>query len=306
MATRLQRLEEAAAEDKGGRGIGPLLREGELEEATRSLQHVRAVAILTGYPCCSSSPPTETDGPPGALAIARALMRMGKRVMLMTDEINREPIVAAEEEGRRSYGCDPVPVLSFPGGSVNAQELVESLELDCLIAIERAGPAEDGGYYTMRGRDMSLSVPIAKLESLFACTSKDGKSLVTIGVGDGGNEVGMGKRIKLVRAHVPLGDKIACTVKADHLIVAGVSNWGGWALALALMISQQSHTDPHVLSLDGEKRILQAMIAAGARDGVTSSDQLSVDGMPWETHEELLKTMLSIASDEEEMKDRGG
>eukprot|EP00960_Hanusia_phi_P044525 756692-Hanusia_phi.AAC.3 len=228
MASRVERLEEAAAEDKGGRGIGPLLRVGELQDATSSLRHVRHIAILTGYPCCSSSPPTETDGPPGALAIARALMRMGKRVVLMTDEVNRGPVVAAEEEERRSYGCQAVPVLSFPGGAIEADELVESLDLDCLIAIERTGPAEDGGYYTMRGRDMALSVPIAKLESLFTATRKDGRRLVTIvlllprplllslhgqGVGDGGNEVGMGKRIKLVRAHVPLGDKIACTVK---------------------------------------------------------------------------------------------
>jgi hypothetical protein len=47
-----------------------------------------AVAILTGYPCCQSNPPTETDGPLGALAVARILLSVpGTHVTLLTDEV---------------------------------------------------------------------------------------------------------------------------------------------------------------------------------------------------------------------------
>lgn len=46
------------------------------------------VAILTGFPChIDHAPPTETDGPSGALAIARALLGLGKRVRLLIDEV---------------------------------------------------------------------------------------------------------------------------------------------------------------------------------------------------------------------------
>lgn len=56
----------------------------------------------------------------------------------------------------------------------------------------------------------------------------------TIGIGDGGNEIGMGKVRDQVTKHIPYGKEIACRVTADQLITAGVSNWGGYALATAL------------------------------------------------------------------------
>lgn len=49
---------------------------------------VLKVAILTGFPCLMDyNPSTETDGPPGAFAIARALIALGKRVYILTDEV---------------------------------------------------------------------------------------------------------------------------------------------------------------------------------------------------------------------------
>lgn len=48
----------------------------------------KQIAILTGFPCLiEHTPPTETDGPPGALAIARACMWLGKEVHLLVDEV---------------------------------------------------------------------------------------------------------------------------------------------------------------------------------------------------------------------------
>lgn len=37
-----------------------------------------------------------------------------------------------------------------------------------------------------------------------------------------------------VAANVKYGSEIACTVTSDYLIAAGVSNWGGYALAKAI------------------------------------------------------------------------
>jgi len=63
-------------------------------------------------------------------------------------------------------------------------------------------------------------------------------AITTIGIGDGGNEIGMGKiPWDTIRRNIPNGGLIACRVPVDHLIVAGVSNWGAiFAMAtLALL-----------------------------------------------------------------------
>ena len=59
---------------------------------------------------------------------------------------------------------------------------------------------------------------------------------MTIGIGDGGNEIGMGKVLEKVAANVQYGSEIACTVASDYLVTAGVSNWGGFALAKAIFL----------------------------------------------------------------------
>lgn len=51
-----------------------------------------------------------------------------------------------------------------------------------------------------------------------------------ISIGDGGNEVGMGKVESLVKAHVPNGEKICANTTCDHLLVADTSNYGAYAL----------------------------------------------------------------------------
>lgn len=67
---------------------------------------------------------------------------------------------------------------------------------------------------------------------------KSGK-IATIGIGDGGNEIGMGKVHQMVVDGINNGQHIATTVATDHLITSGVSNWGGSALVAALAILSQ-------------------------------------------------------------------
>jgi len=63
-------------QDPGKRNIAPLCIPGDLAAAAKTLAAAKSVAILSGYPCCLADPPTETDGPPGALAVARALVHL--------------------------------------------------------------------------------------------------------------------------------------------------------------------------------------------------------------------------------------
>lgn len=60
------------------------------------------------------------------------------------------------------------------------------------MAIERCGPGQDGTYYTMNAYDMTHIVgPLHKLMS--SNTVLNGMDFKSVGIGDGGNEVGMGK-----------------------------------------------------------------------------------------------------------------
>ena len=58
------------------------------------------------------------------------------------------------------------------------------------------------------------------------------------GIGDGGNELRMGRVQEKVQQFITNGPEIACTVPADYTITAGVSNWGGWAIAAGLYVLQ--------------------------------------------------------------------
>jgi hypothetical protein len=77
---KIRALESVVQVDPGGRGIGaftpPL---GQLAAAAAALLRLRGtdetLAILTGFPCnLDFDPPTETDGPLGAVTIARAFL----------------------------------------------------------------------------------------------------------------------------------------------------------------------------------------------------------------------------------------
>jgi hypothetical protein len=105
--------------------------------------------------------------------------------------------------------------------------------------------------------------------------------VVTVGVGDGGNEIGMGNvRARLARLG-PLMARIAAVVGTDHLVVAGVSNWGAYGIAAAL-----GGPTPQALlhTPDVERRLIRACVAAGAVDGLSRRRQATVDGLPLDVH----------------------
>ena len=67
----------------------------------------------------------------------------------------------------------------------------------------------------MRGIDITeWTAPLSQLTLL---------GLHTIGVGDGGNEIGMGRvEDYAIEGVVDHGENIACTVPTDQLVVAGI------------------------------------------------------------------------------------
>jgi hypothetical protein len=264
-------VDQILALDPGRRDIAAFSAPGAATKAARALRGARRVLIVTGFTVEPDVP--ETDGPPGATVLGRALRRLGARVTYVTDAAN-VPLV----EAALKTLDEPLDVVVYPGGVDGARRLLDAEKPTHLVAIERPGRNRDGDYLNMRGE--SVAAWNAPLDELFVDDKRRGRP-VTVGIGDGGNEIGMGVvRAKIARLD-RLRARIATVVPVDHLVVAGVSNWGGYGIVAALgrlVGSDLLHT-PEL-----ERRLIAACVAVGACDGVTRRRERTVDGLAADTH----------------------
>ena len=199
----------------------------------------------------------------------------------MTDPVCAPVVVAA---------CDATEVvvvdvaLADPGADAVLAGILDRLQATHLVAIERPGRASDGRYWNMKGDDITAWT--TAVDGLFLAASARG--IVTVGIGDGGNEVGVGRVADRVRELVPHGPRIASIVPTDHLLLAGVSNWGAYGLVAALSVV----TGQPLLPTEPEARAaLDRAVAAGAVDGVTGRPEPTVDGLPWAASAEVLAAL---------------
>ncbi len=281
----MEAMEAMAGEDPRGRGIASLMQWGALRAAAESLRTSTTVVLVSGFYLLAPRA-GETDGPPGAKALGEALRALGKRIYYVTDE----PHLAFFE------------AMGVPA-EIYAPSLWERLHPDHLVAIERPGRAEDGRYYSMSAQDVTEHT--APIDDWFLAASRNnpGNSpdaeiaedfageIVTVAIGDGGNEIGMGNVATRVRRDVPHGETIACIVPADHLIVAGVSNFGAYALAGALSLLAGRDLLP-TRRQAGED--ILACVAAGACCGHTFRNEPLVDGLPLEASLEMLDRLRAL------------
>ncbi|RQM20436.1 hypothetical protein B5M09_010630 [Aphanomyces astaci] len=81
----------------------------------------------------------------------------------------------------------------------------------------------------------------------------------------------------LTKQHIPHGDVIAAVTPSDHLVVASISDWGGYAICAAM-----AYIDPS-LSLVLPRTLAElaaTMVMACARDGILGTLDACVDGWP--------------------------
>jgi hypothetical protein len=277
-------IETLCALDLGGRGIGRLVVPGAMRAAARTLAGARRVVLVTGF-VARPTWAAGTDGPSGTVVLGRALRRLGARVAYLADP----PVIPLLDGCLRALGepRDLIAVPAEPAAALRTAETgVAAFGPTHLVAIERPGRAVDGGYYNARG--LSIAAVNAPLDALFL---RRRAGVVTIGIGDGGNEIGMGRvRTRVVR-DVPNGAKIASVVRTDHLVVGGTSNWGAWGVAAHLVLVTGRallHTAKE------EARLTRAMVRAGAVDGLTGAAQPSVDNLPLSLHQALLETLRGL------------
>ena len=303
---------------------------GHFPAACESLAKTAAasVAVVTGFYIPHAQPPCgETDGPLGAIYLARALTPLGVRVVLVTDDF----CTPALEAGIATASLrKQVPLVTLPPAGRAAtmsrdeywQAFVERAgPLTHLIALERVGPshtkeslaAQPGATpaileefrrevppehyercHTMKGRDITANMSPAHF--LFDVIAAGRMPIATIGIGDGGNEIGMGKiSWATIRGNIPNGGVVACRVATDHLIVCGVSNWGAYGLAAGVRLLNGQQPDAELFDLERERSILELMVKQGPLvDGVTGRAEVSVDGLPFERYLEVLRRLREI------------
>lgn len=249
-------------------------------EVIKGLNHV---VIVTGF-IVKAAMAGETDGPPGALIMARAFERLGKKVTLVTDSINENIL----KVGRDYLELDAkIRIATDDNMSGLTKELLKEKEGLGIIGIERPSRAKDNECYSMRGERLTPYVP--NTDVIFEEAMKE--NIPTIGIGDGGNEVGMGIIRDYVEKHVPKGPLICANSEVDYLIIGGTSNWAAYGICAALSIVCKQNL---LHSKEEEKGLLTAMIQVGAVDGMAKKPVLQVDGISFEKNAHILVSMSHV------------
>jgi hypothetical protein len=265
---------------------------GALWDAASALAGTRSarVGLITGFYVPQGSPPAaETDGPVGAALLAKGLGAVGIPCRVATDEPCRGACTASLVGARVPEV--PIDVVGIGAPLAPLIETWRNAGITHAIAIERCGRSADGPPRNMRGEDIGSYT--APLDDLFTAGPWD-----TIAIGDGGNEIGMGAISRsLIAGHVTHGETIACVTAARHLIVAGVSNWGAYALIGALAALREDWRGTLLACLDEtvDRAVLEATVEHGpAVDGVSRLRTLTVDNLDISTHHRILRMVRTM------------
>ena len=204
----------------------------------------------------------ETDGPPGAYFLYRSLKTLGFSTKLLTDDFCVPLFEGA---------VPPGDLMTVPLRAGDRDEwrsrVLEAFFPDLLVAVERCGRTRAGTYRDMRGNDISAFT--APVDALFLDPPK---GCITVGIGDGGNEIGMGR---LEAEIARLLDVAPCVVPTDHLVLATVSNWGACGLLRYLELLSGISCLPEAEEV---KEFLSLIVSRGAVDGISRRREHKVDG----------------------------
>lgn len=268
---KFNEFEKLISRNLDKRGLDKVNLTGQIESCVKSLNLSQTVVIVTGF-VIKSAGVGETDGPPGALALAYSLERLRKKVVIVTDKYSEKFLKIGAELLNLEAS---IHIFEENMEDQQAEQIINEYEPDHIIAIERPGRNIENKCYSMMGEDITEFCPNTDL--LFIKAKQH--NIRTSAVGDGGNEVGMGKVSDVVKKHVFKGNIICAQVETDSLIVAGVSNWGAFAICAGLCITNNK------IIMYGEETyedVLEKIVKAGAVDGCSKKNEATVDGLSYE------------------------
>lgn len=255
--------------------IRPYLPQGYIAETAAAIlgKPRKTIFLTTGFYIPTDSGAAETDGPPGIYALAKALSGLHFRPIIITDDICKGLF---EPEGLQ------VVYLTGQENGEDFHELLADYQPVAFLSVERCGHNDQRQYANMKG--VSISEKTAPVDRLFELARRQG--ILTVGVGDGGNEIGMGNvAAALVREKVL---RHPCIVPADKLIIATTSNWGAFGLAAWLSILSSRNL---LISFREYMSFLDSIVRKGCVDGISRKPQMTVDGFPPETEQEIFSRL---------------
>ncbi|NIN53332.1 MAG: DUF4392 domain-containing protein [Nitrososphaeria archaeon] len=274
------------------------------------------VVLNCGFPIMPWGIHAETDGVVASAAFARAFNLVFKAKPIILSEEETVPVAKATVRAAGLHAvddfetCQRLPhsaaVLPFTKDTSKskkeAEKFLNSIKPVAAIAIERPGRNDSGYYHSGIGRDITPLV--AKVDDVFAGVSDRGG--VTVGIGDQGNELGLGAIREAIRKYHAFGSKcleedccgegFTCTVDADVTVITSVSDWGAYGVIACLdMLHRDVNLGDSVLhSGEVEKRMIRACIDSGGIDGPSGNLDYRIDGVKEDYHARLIEMMRDI------------
>ena len=235
------------------------------------------IFIATGFYVAGHA---ETDGPPGALILCLILKKLGYIPVILTDKYCQNFFekydikiiymdIKMENENK----------INFIEKTINEYNPVG------MISIERCGLNTENKYANMRNIDISEHT--AEIDLFF---SNYYNKIPTIGIGDGGNEIGMGNLEHIIKDNLNL---VPCKIKVDKLIISSVSNWGGYGLAAYLCLLTKNKEFFETVE-ETVKNYIKYIISLGSVDGVTHENKEKVDGNDIDIELNIIRSLLKV------------
>lgn len=300
----LRPMYQAARALAGGRPISAVC----AERLAAELQPGDTVLVLTGAGYAPKMPKGEDDGPPGAASLARALYKgLGAVPVFVVEACHADPVVTSSQ----AAGLMVKPFRNARDNRLGAALAVAPPTQDAVpawidrlfaetrpkavISTERLGPGRDGVIYgataiPFSGPDSAMEHDTVDIAPVVVEAARRG--ILTIGVGDHGNEIGFGAISDAVAKAMPKGATLCDTTITDLVVPAMMSNWGCYGIAAALACLLKAPMLVH--SPAQEERIIRACLNAGGVEAMFTSTDFLVDGLDGETSMAIVQFLGNI------------
>ena len=235
------------------------------------------IFITTGFYVAGHA---ETDGPPGALILCLILKKLGYIPVILTDKYCQNffekydiKVIYMDIKLKNENKIDFV------------KRTIEEYNPTGMISIERCGLNIQNNYANMR--NISINEYTAEIDLFFMIYYN---KIPTIGIGDGGNEIGMGNLEDIIKNNLNL---IPCKIKVDKLIISSVSNWGGYGLAayLCKMTNNQQFFETVEKTV---KEYIKFIVSLGSVDGIFHKNEEKVDGYDIDVELGIIRSLLKV------------
>ena len=228
------------------------------------------IVLTTGFYVAGFA---ETDGPSGTMVMASVLHELGYHPVILTDKYCKNFFEPEDIE---------VVYMPLDADDEYCDEFLRKYNPVGMISFERCGINTKNDYANMR--EISIKDNTAPCDRVFELALG---RIPTIGVGDGGNEIGMGNMADIISQKLSL---TPARVKVGNLVIASVSNWGAYGMAACLEELTKDKLFPSYQSI---YEFICRTVAIGSVDGVTHERVAHVDGYDASVEKEIIEALIA-------------